>query len=304
MDILLPPALEKGDKIVIISPSSALADASIVEGAKQTLEKWGFSVEVAPHALGKAGHFAGTDDERRADLTDALRREDVKCILCSRGGYGAMRLLEEAELTLLQKHPKWLIGFSDITALHASITNQGCCSLHAPMAKALAHSHSQKSTLTAMKKILMGTGSMTYEVKANKHNISGEAEGRLFGGNLSLLYALQGTPYQFSIEKGDILFIEDLSEKLYHIDRMMHNLRLSGMLGKIGGLIVGTFSDITPNPNFGQTLEEIMLASVKGYNIPVCFGFPVGHEGKNVPLIEGARVRLTVNAEKSTLVQK
>lgn len=299
----IPPALKQGDLVVIISPSSALADGALIEGAQRTLEGWGLRVRVAPHALDHVGHFAGRDADRLADLMDAVRDPEVKCILCSRGGYGVLRLLEAADLAPLKEQPKWMIGFSDITAMHAAFSQVGCCSLHAPMAKALAHSHSNKRVLHNMHDILFGLKTMNYKVDAHPMNRLGKAEGRLFGGNLSLLYALQGTPFQFPFD-GAILFIEDLSEKLYHIDRMMHNLRLSGALSRIGGLVVGQFTDMVPNVEFGQTLEEIILSMVEGYDIPVCFNFPVGHVGNNVPLVEGANVRLSVTEKGVTLVQK
>lgn len=301
--LILPPALHQGDLVLIISPSSALADASLVEGAQRTLEDWGLRVRVAPHTLGHVGHFSGTDADRLADLMQGVLDPEVKCILCSRGGYGVLRFLENADLTALQTNPKWMIGFSDITALHAAFSKVGCSSLHAPMAKALAHSHSNKSVLHGMHDILFGLKKMNYKVDAHEMNRMGSGEGRIFGGNLSLIYALQGTPYQFPME-GSILFIEDLSEKLYHIDRMMHNLRLSGALAKLNGLVVGQFTDIVPNDEFGQTLEEIIMSMVADYNYPVCFNFPVGHVGHNVPLIEGAEVSLSVTEKGATLKQK
>ncbi len=299
----LPPALKQGDLVVIVSPSSALADAALVDGAKHTLEGWGLRVRVAPHALDHVGHFAGTDDDRCADIVNALTDPEVRCVLCSRGGYGVLRLLERMNLSSLLADRKWIIGFSDITALHAAVSHNRCCSLHAPMAKALANSHSQKSVLHAMRDILFGKKGMDYKVDADPMNRCGVASGRLFGGNLSLIYALQGTPFQFPA-KGNILFIEDLSEKLYHIDRMMHNLRLSGMLSKLNGMIVGQFTDIVPNSEFGQTLEEIVMAMVADYDYPVCFNFPVGHVGHNLPMVEGARVELSVAPGGVTLVQK
>lgn len=300
---IMPPALKEGDLVVIISPSSALADGELLDGAKRTLEGWGLRVRIAPHALDHVGHFAGKDADRLADLQAAVLDPEVKCILCSRGGYGVLRLLEASNLTSLQTLPKWMLGFSDITALHAAFAQVGCCSLHAPMAKALAHSHSNKRVLHNMHDILFGLKTMSYKVEAHEMNREGVGEGRLFGGNLSLIYALQGTPYQFPLD-GSILFIEDLSEKLYHIDRMMHNLRLSGALSRISGLIVGQFTDIVPNAEFGQTLEEIVMSMVGDYGYPVCFNFPVGHVGNNVPLIEGSKVRLSVTAKGATLTQK
>ena len=154
-EYIMPPALKEGDLVEIISPASALADAALMDDACQTLQHWGLRTRIAQHAGGKAGHFAGTDEERLGDLMNALLDPDVKCILCSRGGYGVLRLLEKADLSCLRNDPKWIIGFSDVTAFHADFSHQGVCSLHAPMAKALAHSHSNKSVLRSMREILM-----------------------------------------------------------------------------------------------------------------------------------------------------
>ncbi|MBO4333800.1 MAG: LD-carboxypeptidase [Paludibacteraceae bacterium] len=300
---LLPPALQQGDLVVILSPSSALADASLVDGAKRTLEGWGLRVRVANHALDSFNHFAGTDIDRCSDFEAAMNDPEVKCILCSRGGYGASRMIDNFRSVDVPNNPKWIIGFSDITALHAYVSVSGTCSLHAPMAKALANSHSQKRILKNMHDILFGLKGMDYKVAAHPMNRVGTGCGRLFGGNLSLIYSLQGTPFQFPAD-GAILFIEDLSEKVYHIDRMLMNLRLSGMLSRLNGLVVGQFTDLVPNTGIGQSLEEIVMSKVADYGYPVCFNFPVGHVGRNFPMVEGALVELSVSAEKVTLVQK
>ena len=303
----IPPYLSEGDLVAIVSPSSFIADSSIVEGAERTLQSWGLRTVVMPHALLHVGHFAASDDDRLADLQECINNPEVKAILCSRGGYGAMRLLHRLNFSPLKTNPKWIIGFSDITALHFAAVANGCCSLHSPMAKALAHSHSQKCVVHAIQNTLFGTKKISYKEKPNINNRLGSSCGRLIGGNLSLVYGMQGSPWNVNKiidtfgNDGAILFVEDLCEKFYHIDRMMRNLMLSGALSKIKGLIVGQFTDINPDPEFGQTLEEIFLDVVKGYDIPVCFDFPVGHVGRNFPLIEGAKVQLDVCADKVTL---
>lgn len=290
---IMPPFLKEGDLVTFVSPSSCLADSSLIDGAVRCLNSWGLQVSVSPHVLTKCGHFAASDEDRLADLQSAIDNPCVKAIFCSRGGYGALRLLDRLDLSSLRTSPKWIVGFSDVTALHSAFVNAGCCSLHAPMAKALAHSHTQKSILHRYHDIMFGLKKMDYKEPANPYNRCGVAEGMLVGGNLSLIYAMQGTPFQIPSD-GAILFIEDLSEKVYHIDRMMHNLRLSGVLGRISGLVVGQFTDINPDPDFGQTIEEIILNVVRDYDIPVAFDFPVGHVGRNFPLVEGARVKLKV----------
>lgn len=299
---VIPPYLHEGDLISIVSPASSVADASLIEGAERCLTSWGLRVHVSPHVLTHCGHFAASDEDRLADIQTAIDDPEVKAILCSRGGYGAMRILDQLDLSNLKNQPKWMIGFSDVTALHAAFVNAGVCSLHSPMCKALAHSHSQKSVVHAIHDRLFGESPMHYTEPAHVANRLGVAEGVLVGGNLSLIYALQGTPFQFPSEDA-VLFIEDLSEKFYHIDRMMHNLKLSGMLSHIKGLIVGQFTDIPDDPDFGQTFEEVILDVVKDYNIPVCFDFPVGHVGRNFPLIEGAKVRLSVSEKSVELEQ-
>ncbi len=299
---ILPPSLRAGSGVTIVSPSSTLLDASLVEGATRCLESWGLKVTVAPHALDKCGHFAASDADRLADMQQAVLDPSCQAILCSRGGYGALRFLSQLNLTSLSSHPKWLIGFSDVTALHAAFVNAGCCSLHAPMAKALSHYHSHKPVIRSYHNILFGTEGVHCMVNPSPLNRVGSARGRLVGGNLSLIYALQGTPFQFPAE-GSVLFIEDLCEKLYQIDRMMQNLKLSGFLSHLSGLVVGQFADIPEDPDFGQSLEQIISDVCADYHFPIAFNFPIGHVDVNYPMVEGALYDFSVTNNCADLKQ-
>ncbi len=294
---VMPAFLRPKDKVVIVSPSGAV-DPSLIDGACATLISWGLVPVVGAYAKGKRDRFSGTDEERLFDLQQALDDPSVAAILCGRGGYGALRIVDKLDFTKFKQNPKWIIGFSDITALHARVAKEGFASLHGVMAKALACWEESESAVELLRNTLMGNRP-TYCIESHKKNQKGSAIGQLVGGNLSLLYALQGTPYAID-PKGKILFIEDLSERMYHIDRMIQNLRLAGVFQKIEGLIVGQFTDIDEDTSFGS-VENIVLSALEGRKIPVAFNFPVGHVDNNFPLMHGADVALEVNKEEATL---
>lgn len=291
-NIIMPPYLRDGDKVVIVSPSGAI-ESGLIDGAAGVLRSWGLQVRIAHHAKGKFGRFSGTDSERLEDLQSAFDDEDVRAVICSRGGYGAVRILDKLNFEKFKKSPKWLVGFSDITALHSAVQINGFASVHGIMTKAIAQFENQPAVVEALRKTLFGLEPMCYAAEPHKLNRQGEATGVLVGGNLSVLYGLRGTPFDVEPE-GKILFIEDLGERAYHIDRMVQNLKLGGVFSKISGLIVGHLSDIDVDMTFGTSVEEIISAAVSEYDYPVCFGFPVGHEDMNLPLICGATVQLEV----------
>jgi muramoyltetrapeptide carboxypeptidase len=296
---LLPPFLKTGDRILLLSPSGNMASEP-VEAAINVLHSMGFQVELSAHALGCAGIYSGTDDERLADLQAALDRTDVAAIWCIRGGYGAMRIIDGLDFSGFMKHPKWLVGFSDITVLHAALQKRGVASLHAPMMKHIAehgpYDRDLNHTIELMKGIRMTTDAIACEMSR-----CGHASGILVGGNLSLIYALRGTPYDINPE-GRILFIEDLSEYHYHLDRMMQNLRLGGVLEKIAGLVVGQFTDMKDGSTpYGSDAYSIIAGAVEKYNYPVWFGFPAGHDIPNQPLMLGTEVNLSVEPRRGCL---
>jgi muramoyltetrapeptide carboxypeptidase len=301
--MIKPPFLHEGDLVRLISPAGMIAP-ELVENAETCLKSWGLHVRRGNHVTGQTGRFSGSEEERLNDLQEALDDHDCRAVLCSRGGYGTIHLLEKVDLTAFEKSPKWLIGYSDITMLHGLLQKQGYSSIHGGMAKALAGEIAPQEgylpeSARWLKNMLFGQ-LPPYCTKAHSLNRFGSATGPLVGGNLSILYSLRGTPYDY-IPAGSVLFIEDIGERPYMIDRIMYNLKLGGILEKLGGLIVGQFSDYEEDPLFGKTVAEIVADAVSKYNYPVCFDFPVGHVERNLPLMCGAKVRMEVLPEGSTL---
>lgn len=288
--------------IRVISPAGSI-DPAVLEGGVRTLAAWGHHVTVAPHAAGRYGRYAGTPADRATDLIEALQDPEVDIIWCSRGGYGCMHLFDFLSPELVSECGKWLVGYSDVTALHALWQRAGVRSLHAPMMKHLGEVPEHATSL-AIREWLEGDGAAP-ELRATTHdcNIPGSAEGRLAGGNLAVLSGLHGTPYDFDYQDA-LLFIEDIGESPYKIDRMMQTLRLSGALRGLKGLIVGQFTGYDEDKLMPQSLSETIRQTVlqaTGGNIPVCFNAPVGHVTDNYPLVEGARYVFTVTADGARL---
>ena len=296
--LILPPALEQGDRIHIISPSSKI-DHRFLKGAKELLKNWGYQVVMGRHAKSEHGTYAGTIKQRLNDLQNAMDDPDAKVIFCSRGGYGAVHLIDKLDFTEFRKHPKWLVGFSDITALHNRIQYEGFASLHAPMARHLTVEAPDDVCTLHLKRILEGD-LPCYTCEQHKLNRKGQTSGILRGGNMAVAHGLTGTPYDIPAE-GTILFIEDIGERPHAIERMMYNLKLSGKLEKLSGLIVGLFTDYRePEPPMMSVYESI-AALVKEYEDPVCFNFPVGHVTYNLPLINGCKVDFKVGSKGAVL---
>jgi muramoyltetrapeptide carboxypeptidase len=293
--MLIPPFLQVGSIVRLVSPAGVI-DADLVEGAAKCLNNWGLSVRIGKSATLRYGRFAGTSLERLNDLQEALDDSECDAIFCTRGGYGTIQLIDNLNWDAFKKHPKWLIGYSDITMLHAFLSKNGVASIHGGMAKALAESLKNKQEHVSFLKNALFGSFPKYSCEANPLNRFGAAEGPLFGGNLSILYSLRGTPYDCIPEKS-ILFIEDIGERPYVVDRMMHNLKLGGILSHLAGLIIGNFSDFEEDPLFGKTVQEIIADAVSEYSYPLCFDFPVGHDGRNLPMICGADVQLHVGHE-------
>lgn len=298
--MIVPKPLQTGDKAIIVSPAGKI-NPEYVQRASELLTSWGVIVEQNPVCLGEYGRFSATTEERLDDLQKALDREDIQLILCSRGGYGVMQYLDKLTPDGMLKHPKWVIGYSDITALHAMLQKNGLASLHAPMARHLSLATPDDIAVDYLKSILWGK-TPDYNIAEHPFNRTGKASGILRGGNLSLLYALRGTPFDFHPE-GTILFVEDIGERAYHIDRMFQNLRLSGYLERISGLIIGEFTDCEEDSFMKQGIYEGIYKMVTPYSFPVCFGFPVGHSANNYPLLCGSRSTLIVEDDQVTLKQ-
>lgn len=298
---MIPSFLRAGDNIHIVSPSGAI-QPGFIDGATKLLSSWGLKVTEGKYARTAYGRFSGTKDERVADLQQALDDPNVKAILCSRGGYGLAQIIDKIDFSSFAKSPKWLIGFSDITILHNAITALGIASMHGIMTKYLTELPEESDQITSFKNLLFGTPS-NFSIKPEAENRLGQAEGKLIGGNLSVMMGMRSTPFDLDFHN-NILFIEDVGEKPYQIDRMMQSLRLSGVLKQISGLVVGQFSDYDEDPLMMQSVAEIILAAVSEYDYPVCFNFPAGHVDYNLSLILGEQAELFVESDKVRLNYK
>lgn len=316
MSILIPAPLKPGDTIAIIPTARAISLEELRDGIALA-ESWGLKVKLGDGIGRKHFQQAGTAEERAADLQAALDDPQVRAIWCARGGYGTVHLLDHLDLSTLRRDPKWIVGFSDITVLHNALHTMGIASLHAQMPFNIGTK--TEECRESFRRALFGE---EWRVTSNEWRVASEeglslatrhsplatpregtCEGELVGGNLSLLYALRGTPYDID-PRGRILFIEDLDELLYHVDRMVQNLRLAGWFKDLSGLIVGGMSDMrdkNPEDPFGKSAERIIADALGDTRYPVCFGFPAGHINDNRALVFGQPARLTVTAEGATL---
>jgi muramoyltetrapeptide carboxypeptidase len=288
--MILPPNLQKGDTVALISTARKI-DATQLDYALHILNSWGLEVINGNHLLSSFHQFAGTDEERAYDLQYAINDTKCKAIFCFRGGYGTVRLLEKVDFSPLLKQPKWVVGYSDVTALHNVLNNFGLVSLHATMP--VNFNTNTSEALLSLKNALFGNSNQ-YTFEAQPLNRLGETKGELIGGNLSMLLSLSGTNYDINTN-GKILVLEDLDEYLYHIDRMLWNLKLGGKLANLQGLIIGGFTDMHDNTvPFGMDAYQIISEAVKEYSFPVCFNFPFGHIDDNRALILGKEAHLLV----------
>lgn len=302
--IKIPPYLKRGDTIGISCPAGYMA-AEKAQTCIETLQNWGFEVMVGK-TLGSASnnYFSATDEERRDELQAMLDDKHIDAILCGRGGYGVSRIIDELDFSKFKKRPKWIIGFSDITVLHAHLhSNLKIASLHAPMAAAFNDGGFENEFVGSLHKALLGKKA-NYSCAVHPFNKKGSATGEIVGGNLALLSTIIGTPSDITT-KNKILFIEDIGEYIYSIDRMMYQLKRSGKLDKLAGLIIGRFTDMkdTERP-FGKTVYEAINDIVKDYDYPVCFDFPVSHNKENYALKVGCTYELKVGKEKVSLKEK
>ena len=299
--IKIPPYLQKGDTIGMLCPAGYMAMEK-VQTCIQILQEWGYNVKVGKMVGSDSQtYFSGTDEERLNDLQEILDDDKVKAVLCARGGYGMGRIIDKIDFKKFKKQPKWIVGYSDITVLHSHLySNYYISSLHAPMAGAFNDEGHKNEFVLSLKNALEGK-KIKYSCPVHEFNKKGEAIGELIGGNLALLAHLVGTDSDLKT-RGRILFIEDTGEYLYNIDRMMHQLKRSGKLYRLAGLIIGGFTDIkdTERP-FGKTAYEIIKDIVKEYDYPVCFDFPVSHTDRNYALKIGVGYKLKVTKSKVSL---
>lgn len=291
------PLLQAGDLIAIVAPAKAI-EQEHVTFAKAFLEEKGFKVRVSENCLGQHNYFSGTDEERAVDFQQVLDDPEVKAILCARGGYGCVRILDRVQWASFIRNPKWIIGFSDVTVFHQRIQRFGIESIHGTMPLNFS-----TNTEDALNSLLASFTKESYDLKASVHpfNKTGSAHGTLVGGNLAIISSLIGTDDQIDYSDS-ILFIEDVGEHLYQVDRMLYQLRKAGVFDKIKGLVVGGMTDLrdTAHP-FGLSLEALVLEHLKYSSIPVCFHFPAGHLEDNRALRFGAQVDFEVTNQEVTL---
>ncbi len=292
--MIFPSSLKKNDIIGIVCPAGFMP-AEKAATCIETLKSWGFQVKVGKTLGLQANYFAGTDTERLEDLQQMLDDENVSAILCGRGGYGTSRIIDQLNWKAFKRKPKWVIGYSDITVLHSFLfTKLKTASIHSPMAAAFNDDGWKNEYIQSLHNMLLGKKSK-YTIETNELNRKGKAAGTLIGGNLSIIAHQIGTPSDVNT-KNSILFIEDVGEYIYNIDRMMVQLQRSGKLENLAGLIVGGMTDMkdTTVP-FGQTVEAAIFDKVKQYGYPVCFHFPVSHDTPNYALKVGAEYELKVS---------
>lgn len=286
------PSLRKGDKIGLVAPARKINKDEITD-AIRIIEKQGFAVEYNEKLFSAFNQFAGDDQVRTEYFQEMLDHEAIKAIISVRGGYGSVRIIDKLDFNRFAEHPKWIVGYSDVTVFLNHVNkNYGIETLHASMP--LSFKENTREALSGLFAVLQGD-SPEYIIEKNPLNRTGKTSGTLVGGNLSVLYSLMGSQ-SFPETKGAILFIEDLDEYLYHIDRMTMGMKRAGIFDDLSGLIVGGMTDMNDNEvPFGKTAGEIIQDIVSDFNFPVCFGFPAGHVDNNLPLIIGAKVTLDVS---------
>ncbi|WP_337994802.1 S66 peptidase family protein [Polaribacter ponticola] len=299
--LITPTYLKKGDTIAIVAPAGILKNRqATIQKAKKLAEKWGLNVVLGKNIFNNGQHFAGTDSERCQDFQDALDNKNIKAIWSARGGYGSVRILDKLDFTKFKENPKWVIGYSDITAFHNHIHNLGFETIHGMMATSLEEKPEEiTATISSFKKALFGT-EISYQIPSAKHNRKGVVKGEIIGGNLAILASMLGSKSQLNTN-GKILFIEEIGEYKYSIDRMLQSLKRAGYFTKVKAVIIGNMTSIKKNSTkWGSSIEQLIL-DVIPEDIPVLFNFPAGHEADNRAMIFGRNIKLTINrsAKKS-----
>lgn len=296
--MIIPPYLKEGDTVAIVCTARKISKKEL-DPAIKLLTHWGLKVKLGD-TVGKEYHqFGGTDVQRAEDLQEMLDDKEVQAIWCARGGYGTVRMIDEVNFSSIETNPKWIIGYSDPTVLHCHIHNLGVATIHGQMC--LEIENKTEATRDTLKNILFGNYDAIKFASDFKLNRTGHAKGQLIGGNLSVLSSVLGSKSTIKTE-GKILFLEDLDEYLYHIDRMVHNIKRNGFFNNLAGLVIGGLTDMHDNTSpFGQSAEEIIANAVKEFNFPVCFNFPAGHSKDNRALIFGAETELIVTKDNVVL---
>jgi muramoyltetrapeptide carboxypeptidase len=294
--MIIPKYLEKGDKIGIVAPARCI-NFDEVHPSIRVFQKWGLEVVLGTNIFRRCHQFSGKDELRQADLQQMLDDDSIRAVICARGGYGTVRIIDRISFDGFCRNPKWIIGYSDITVLHSHILRHyGVETIHATMPINITTDLGVTDSLESLRTALFGK-SLRYRLPGNARSRQGEAQAVLTGGNLSIIYSLMGSVSEIETA-GKILFLEDVDEYLYHIDRMMIALKRAGKLDKLKGLIVGGMDRMNDNTiPFGRTANEIIWDAVKEYKYPVCFDFPAGHGETNLAMILGREVKFSVNRE-------
>lgn len=301
-ELIQPPYLKAGDTVAIVAPSGILKNREReVQQAVDLLKSWGLHAIVGQHVFSTSNHFAGTDAQRCEDLQNAMDDPKISAIWCARGGYGTVRILDQLNYEKFKESPKWIIGYSDITALHNQVHTKGFQSLHAIMCVSLTKDLSEiESSIESFKAALFGTP-VNYDLDNSPHNRIGKASGQLVGGNLTILHTMLGSKESIDTS-GKILFIEEIGEYKYHIDRMLQSMKRAGYFDTCSGLVVGDMSKIRKNTTlWGTSVEQLILDALADYDFPIAFNMPAGHKKDNRALILGKTVELVVRKDKSTL---
>lgn len=296
MNLNIPP-LSKGDMVAIVAPAKAI-ETEYIEFAKEKLTSLGYNVVIGKHTTGRFNYYSGTIEERLFDFQEALDNPEVKAIICARGGYGCIQIVDLINWSSLLRNPKWIVGFSDVTVLQQHIFNLGIKSIHATMPL-----NYKENSYESFETLVAALEQKNYKIQSPpfEKNKFGTAEGEIVGGNLSILYSLLGTDNQIDYSE-KVLFIEDLSEQLYVLDRMMFAFKKAGILDKIKGLIVGGMTNMSDtNPPIGETVEDIILKHFQYSKTPVCFNYPVGHIDDNRAIRIGSKVKLIVDSDITEL---
>ncbi len=297
--MIRPTKLKKGDKIALIAPSRMIVEKQL-DAAKEIFKSKGLEVILGSKLFNTYGYFAGSDEERLSDLQEMIDNPKIRAIFCARGGYGMSRILDQLNLNELKNNPKWIIGFSDITALHLQLNHLGIESIHGLMPVQYEYMGVEESLESLWQ--LLFEEKISYEIHGNSSNKEGSVKAQIIGGNLSLLIDSLGTKTEID-SNGKILFIEEIDEYLYKVDRMINHLKRAGKLNKIKGLIIGNFTELKDTRIlFGQNLKEIILSHCQSLDVPICFNFPVGHESLNLAIPCGREVSLNVSKDKVSLI--
>ncbi|MEO5787549.1 LD-carboxypeptidase [Gelidibacter sp.] len=301
--LVRPPYLKVGDTVAIVAPSGVLKNKNAdIQRAQDLLKSWGLHSVLGKNLFSESNHFAGTDEQRRSDLQKAMDDPTISAIWAGRGGYGTVRVLDKLDYTKFRKKPKWVIGYSDITALHNQLHNEGFKSIHAIMAAGITVDlKGIEESVATFKDAIFGKP-LAYTLEGSEYNRVGNASGELVGGNLTLLHTMLGSKTSNDVS-GKILFIEEVGEHLYHTDRMLQSLKRAGYFDHCKGVIVGDFSKVKENTTpWGSNIEQLILDALSDYDFPIAFKMHAGHEDDNRALIFGRNIQLKVAKEQSTVV--